>query len=270
MMRIFEMFGKFKPACFVGLLWGAALIGVCTMPTSADVSSPPQKTEKPPAKKTEKLHPTLVQVKDVPGLPRVLLIGDSVSMWYTLPVRKLLDGKANVHRPPVNCHHSRQVLDELESYLGDKPWDVIHLNCGGHDITYRINGDGAATPPPEGKIAVPLDEYKANLRKIIKRLKQTKAKIVWAATTPMGEAYIKKGFRFEEDIVKYNAAAAEIMKEEGIPINDLYNLAKPNADKLLKDGVHFTTEGSDVLAKAIVEAIQKQLPTSVAAEKKSK
>jgi acyl-CoA thioesterase-1 len=191
-------------------------------------------------------------------------------MWYTLPVRKLLEGKANVHRPPVNCHHSRQVLAELESYLGDKTWDVIHLNCGGHDITYRVNGEGPGTPPPQGTITVPLDEYKTNLRAIINRLKQTKAKIIWAATTPMGEAYIKKGFRFEEDIVKYNAAAAEIMKADGIPVNDLYSLAKPNADKLLKDGVHFTNEGSEVLAKAVAEQIQKQLPTGINTAKQSK
>jgi lysophospholipase L1-like esterase len=94
-----------------------------------------------------------------------------------------------------------------------------------------VNGEGAGTPPPQGTITVPLDEYKTNPRAIIKRLKQTKAEIIWAATTPMGEAYIKKGYRFEEDIVKYNAAAAEVMKEEGIPINDLYTLTKPNADK---------------------------------------
>ncbi len=35
--------------------------------------------------------------------PRVLLIGDSISMGYTLGVRARLAGKANVHRPPENC-----------------------------------------------------------------------------------------------------------------------------------------------------------------------
>ena len=37
-------------------------------------------------------------VPDDPNLPRVLLIGDSVSRGYTLAVRKALAGKANVHR----------------------------------------------------------------------------------------------------------------------------------------------------------------------------
>src|SRR5690606_17517915 len=42
-------------------------------------------------------------INDTPGLPRVLLIGDSISIGYTLHVRELLAGKANVHRVPVNC-----------------------------------------------------------------------------------------------------------------------------------------------------------------------
>ena len=42
-------------------------------------------------------------VVDDPKLPRVLLIGDSVSRGYTQSVRKALAGKANVHRAPANC-----------------------------------------------------------------------------------------------------------------------------------------------------------------------
>ena len=42
-------------------------------------------------------------VEDDPKLPRVLLIGDSVSRAYTLTVRKELAGVANVHRAPANC-----------------------------------------------------------------------------------------------------------------------------------------------------------------------
>lgn len=45
-------------------------------------------------------------VADDPDLPRVLLIGDSISIGYTKPTRQLLAGKANVHRVPSN----RQVI----------------------------------------------------------------------------------------------------------------------------------------------------------------
>ena len=46
----------------------------------------------------EKNDPAFAPVTDDPKLPRVLLIGDSISIGYTIPVRKLLEGKANVHR----------------------------------------------------------------------------------------------------------------------------------------------------------------------------
>ena len=75
----------------------------------------------------------------------------------------------------------------------------------------------------------------------------------------MGQEYIKQGFRFESDILAYNVAAAEIMKQEGIPINDLYTLTKANIEELVKDGVHFTDRGSDILAKAVANVIQREL-----------
>lgn len=47
-------------------------------------------------------NPAYREIKDAPGLPRVLLIGDSISIGYTEPVRMELAGKANVHRIPTN------------------------------------------------------------------------------------------------------------------------------------------------------------------------
>lgn len=47
-------------------------------------------------------NPVMYPIQDVAGLPRVLLIGDSISIGYTVPTRKLLEGKANVHRIPTN------------------------------------------------------------------------------------------------------------------------------------------------------------------------
>jgi len=68
------------------------------------------------------------------GLPRVLLIGDSVSVGYTLAVRKELEGKANVHRPPSNCGSTKIGMRDLDKWLGVGKWDVIHFNWGLHDL----------------------------------------------------------------------------------------------------------------------------------------
>src|SRR4051794_5451293 len=58
-------------------------------------------------------------VKDDPKLPRVLLIGDSVSGGYTLPTRRALAGKANVHRAPENCGPASNGVKKLDAWLGE-------------------------------------------------------------------------------------------------------------------------------------------------------
>ena len=62
-------------------------------------------------------------VPDDPKLPRVLLIGDSVSRGYTQAVRKALAGKANVHRAPANCGPTASGLKNIDVWLGDGKWD---------------------------------------------------------------------------------------------------------------------------------------------------
>jgi acyl-CoA thioesterase-1 len=54
--------------------------------------------------------PEFVAITDDPKLPRVLLMGDSVSIAYALEVRKLLSGTANVHRVPANCGSTKTAL----------------------------------------------------------------------------------------------------------------------------------------------------------------
>ncbi len=95
--------------------------GLCTATLAA---------EKRPkaARKRRKPNPAMAAVEDVAGLPRVLLIGDSISIGYTVPVRKLLEGKANVHRPRTNCGPTTRGVQAIDEWLGDGKWDVIHFN----------------------------------------------------------------------------------------------------------------------------------------------
>jgi hypothetical protein len=53
-----------------------------------------------------------------PKLPRVLLIGDSISKGYTPEVQKLLAGKANVHfSPEGSAVLAKQVVASIEPAL---------------------------------------------------------------------------------------------------------------------------------------------------------
>ena len=201
----------------------------------------------------------LMQVEDVEGLPRVLLIGDSISMGYTLQVRELLKGKANVHRPPTNCGPTIKGLASLDDWLkvgGEgKKWEVIHFNWGLHDLKYMgPNGQNLADPKAKtSRRQVPPVEYEKNLRELVKRLKKTGARLIWRNTTPVPEG--ARG-RVPGDSAKYNEIASKIMKEEGVGVHDLYSYALKNAAKIQrKADVHYTREGSSALAAEVVKAI---------------
>ncbi len=105
-----------------------------------------KKAKKPGPKRRS--NSAMAPIKDAPGLPRVLLIGDSISIGYTVPTRAALKGKANVHRIPTNGGPTIRGVEQIDKWLGDGEWDVIHFNWGLHDLKYI-----------DGKKQVPLDEY---------------------------------------------------------------------------------------------------------------
>ncbi len=113
-------------------------------------------------------------VTDDPDLPRVLIIGDSISIGYTLPLRAALKGVANVHRPPENCRHTWRGLEMIDEWLGPRAsqsakWDLIHFNWGLHDLKY-VDAKGQRALPPKGKQVSTLKEYETNLEKLVQRL----------------------------------------------------------------------------------------------------
>lgn len=196
-----------------------------------------------------------------PGLPNVLLLGGSNSMRYTPGVRDELNGTANVYRAPDNCRSTKQTLANIETYLGDVKWDVIHFNWGMHDLTH-LNAAGKAAPPPDGRHQVPLETYRSNLKKLVARLKRTGAQLVWATTMPVGSKSERRGYRRDRDVAAYNAAALDVMKANGAAINDFYALIKPQAEQRLTDGIHADAKGRRILARSAAGAIRDSLPPS--------
>lgn len=179
-------------------------------------------------------------VQDDPKLPRVLLIGDSVSRGYTQAARKALAGKANVHRAPANCGPTASGVKNIDVWLGDGRWDVIHFNFGIHDRN------------------TPVADYTQRLELLIERMKQTGAKLVWASTTPIPDDPAKN--QTAASIVERNQAAALLMKKHGIAVNDLFRSVTPRSAELQNpNDVHFNALGYDFLGAAVAQAIEDQL-----------
>ncbi len=233
-------------------------IGVMSIAISCAPSLTAQETNKPAAQARRAPNPSMRQIEDAAGLPRVLLIGDSISIGYTLAVREELKGVANVHRPATNCGPTTNGLANLDKWLGDKKWDVIHFNWGLHDLKY-MDEKGVLLDPkdPKAKQQVPPEQYEKNLRELVARLKKTNAALIWCSTTPVPEG---SAGRIADDAVAYNRIAAKVMTENGIAIDDLH----AHANSQLKDiqrpaNVHFTDAGSKVLAKQVAASITAEL-----------
>lgn len=183
-------------------------------------------------------------VKDDPALPRVLLIGDSVSRGYTQSVRTALTGEANVHRAPANCGPTASGIKNLDDWLtaapGGDAWDVIHFNFGIHDR------------------GTPVADYAARLERIVERLEQTGAKLIWATTTPIPDLPAQN--QTASSVVERNAAAAAIMHDRGVAIDDLFGFITPRlAEAQLPNDVHFKVEGYDLLGCQVAESIRASL-----------
>ena len=211
--------------------------------------SAPAQQPAAPAKAKRAPNPTMEPIQDVAGLPRVLLIGDSISIGYTLPTRKLLEGKANVHRIPTNGGPTKNGIANLKKWLGNGKWDVIHFNWGIHDLKFM----------PDGKRQVEAADYEANLRSLVATLKTTGAKLIWASTTPIPEGELNPQRKFGQ-VPEYNAIAAKVMTENGVTINDLNAWMTPRFEELHKPkDLHYTEAGSEHLARKVAEAITQAL-----------
>jgi hypothetical protein len=199
--------------------------------------------------------------EDDPSQPNVLLIGDSVSIGYTVQVRKSLAGKADVYRIPENGKYTEYGLERLDDWIGTRTWDVIHFNWGLWDICYRnpdstnqgnrdkVNGTLTTTP----------EEYEVNMEQIVARLKETDAALIWCTTTPVPANELG---RFEGDEIIYNGIAGAVMATNGVSTDDLHSyalLALP-AIQLADGDVHFTDEGYVYLGEKVAQEIEALLP----------
>lgn len=177
-------------------------------------------------------------VADNPALPRVLIIGDSISRGYTLAVRHQLQGKFNVHRAPANCGSSVTGLKQLDVWLGKGSWDMITVNFGIHD---------RKTEP-----AV----YRQNLETLLKRLQNTGAKIIWVRTTPAPAGKNSEGYT-DANCEQLNHIADEVMQANKIPEVDLHALLKPRLSEWqLPNNVHFRETGYQAMGEKVASAVR--------------
>jgi len=184
------------------------------------------------------------------------LIGDSIRLGYAPLVTERLHGRALLVSDAENGGDSANVLRNLDDWVIREQPDLVHVNCGLHDL--KRNRDGS--------YQVGLDHYVAHLGEIVARIRaNSDATVVFATTTPiLDDRHAGRGAgfdRLEADVRRYNAAAIEVMAGARVPVHDLHWIVEQNEPEQLldTDGTHYTPAGYERLAEAVVDCTRRHL-----------
>ena len=175
-------------------------------------------------------------------LPRVLLIGDSITRAYYKDVEQNLKGKAYCARVATSAAVGDPALPmQLHTFLSETKFDVIHFNIGMHGWAYSE------------------DDYRKYLPEVLKVIRKDApgARLIWASTTPVRKN--RTPGPSDDRIRARNEIARKYFTQQHIPIDDLYALMAPHSD-LHSDDVHFNSEGAALQARQVAAEIVKLLP----------
>jgi lysophospholipase L1-like esterase len=178
-------------------------------------------------------------------LPRVLLIGDSITQNYYPLVAERLGGKASVGRLATSKSLGDPAyLAEVELVLKQYRFDVIHFNNGLHGFGYTEA------------------DYQRDFPALLAMFKKLApgTKLIWATTTPMRVAGNPAAFDPKTERVKHrNRIAQEFVAKAGISVDDLFGLVESHPEYHGGDGVHFSPAGVAAEAQQVSRAVLEQL-----------
>lgn len=189
-------------------------------------------------------------------MKQILLIGDSIRLGYQGAVTRALLHEAVVTAPEENCQSSVEVRANARAWIVAANPDIVHLNCGLHDLRMDA-GDSTHR--------VPIDVYADNLAAIFNLVASSgRCKLIWATTTPLIDDRHQRSRlsrRYEADVARYNQVGLAIAGKYGAAVNNLHaTVLHAGAPRLLgPDGVHFTEDGSALLAEAVVASLRSVL-----------
>jgi hypothetical protein len=193
--------------------------------------------------------------------PRILIIGDSVSIGYTPFVKENLINEADVFHNPGNAQHTGTGLQKIQEWIGDEKIDIIQFNWGLWDLCYRHRDSEVQgkRDKENGKITYSVDEYATNLDSIVAILQTiTEAKLIFVTTSYVPE---NEAGRFKKDVVLYNDAAKKVMQKYTVVVNDIYEQSIPIHLKFGKglDNVHYTKQGYKELGKQVTQFLNTEI-----------
>src|SRR5690349_2170456 len=193
--------------CFIMMKTFRSLL-IATLTISSVISATAQSKKAPVRESIEWLDVWLPNTNDS-GLPRILLIGNSITRGYYPEVQKALAGKAYVARLTTSKSVGDPgLLDEISLILSYHKFDVVHFNNGLHGWGYTEQEFAQAFPGFVNTI----------------RSKAPSAKLMWATITPIRDHADLHNFDARTERIKTrNKMALEfIAMQKDILVDDLW------------------------------------------------
>lgn len=185
-------------------------------------------------------------------MKNLLLLGDSICQGYNKSVKQTLEGKANVICANDSARFAAyllRVLHECFEGIGRNEIDVLHWNAGLWDCLCLF-GEEPHTP---------IDVYAYYIDRICQRIKKLfpNAKVIFATSTRVLSEQMHPSFmRSNEDIVRYNAVAVEIVKKHGFEVDDLYAVSAALPEEAHSDPTHYYTPmGTEAFANQVLSCV---------------
>ncbi|KAM1159767.1 hypothetical protein FF1_032930 [Malus domestica] len=160
-----------------------------------------------------------------------------------------------------NSRRALQVLEQVFPKDATTQPSLVIVYFGGNDSMH---------PHPSGLGAhVPLKEYVENMRKIAKHLKSLseKTRVIFLTAPPVNEEQIRENLsdqtspqkRTNESCKIYSDACLEVCREFDVKGVDLWTSIQKTKDwstTCFRDGIHFSSEGSKIVAEEILKVLR--------------
>lgn len=198
--------------------------------------------------------------------PRILYVGDSISMGYHRYLRKLLENRAYGYhlisfwagdKPPLKPFFEQFLVKPLDY----RKYDVILFNNGLHSLNWNesVTAD---------------DEIRAHYADAVDVMRELapQAKLVYLMTTPHtgkrgADGKVHELGELDPVVLRLNRIASEVMKAKGVEVVDAYTPLSRRLDLADGDGFHWKSDAYEIIAKLIADhffsdktIVEKSLP----------
>lgn len=174
-------------------------------------------------------------------LPRVLLVGDSITHNYQEKVREFLRGICYVDYISTSYAIDTKMYNHVVyNFMTDSKYALIHFNHGlhGKHLSKR--------------------SYKSKVEKLLNKVN---IKIILATSTVVFQEGNKQlDSSWMKRVEERNEAVYEIAKEKGYEVDDLYSVSVGIPTEMrYQDGTHYLSDGYEIFANVVAKSIKNNL-----------